>query len=129
MQWWISFSEVIRNFGIVFGGAIGVYLGWKRVNAANQQAEAQLRQAALARRDHVAELFNRALGQLQDQKLEVRLGAIYTMGQVCRDFEDLAGPVLQTLTAFLREPRDYGDQEPPIDIREIMRILRDNLEV
>jgi hypothetical protein len=37
----------------------------------------QTRQAELARRDHVAELFNRAVGQLKDEKLEVRLGAIF----------------------------------------------------
>ena len=74
MQWWISFSEIVRNFGLVFGGAVGIFLAWQRVRAANRQAEAQIRQASLARQDHVAELFNRAVGQLQDAKLEVRLG-------------------------------------------------------
>lgn len=65
---------------------------------------------------------------MQDEKMEVRLGAIYTLAQICRDFHDLSDPVLQLLTAYLREPRDYGDRVPPIDIREIIRILRDNLE-
>jgi len=46
------------------------------VIASNKQADAQLRQAELSRRDHVAELFNRAVGQLKDEKLEVRLGTI-----------------------------------------------------
>jgi len=50
-----------------------------RVVAANRQANAALRQAELARRDHVADLFNRAVGQLDDPKLQVRLGAIYTL--------------------------------------------------
>jgi hypothetical protein len=40
----------------VIAGAIGLYLAWKQVIASNKQAEAQLRQAELARRDHVAEL-------------------------------------------------------------------------
>ena len=125
MQWWIELSEIARNFGIVLGGGIGIYLAWRRVRAANNQAEAQIRQADLARRDHVAELFNRAVGQLKDEKLEVRLGAILTLGQVCRDFPDFSAPVLRLLTTYLRENRvDYGDNEPPADVREIMEIVR-----
>ncbi len=125
MQWWITFSEITRNFGLVLGGAVGIFLAWQRVRAANAQAEAQIRQAALARRDHVAELFNRAVGQLKDEKLEVRLGAILTLGQICGDFPDLADPVVRLLTTYLRENRvDYGDNEPPPDVREITDILR-----
>ena len=67
----------------MLGAAVGIYLGWQRVRAADKQAEALSRQASLARRQHVAELFNRAVGQLKDEKLEVRLGAILTLGQVC----------------------------------------------
>ena len=87
-----------------------------------------MQQAELARRDHVAELFNRAVGQLGDPKLEVRLGAIYTLRQIARDFPDLSGPTYELLTTYLRESvRDYGDNEPPVDVREIMTTLRDRL--
>jgi hypothetical protein len=82
MDDWVQLSEVARNFGIVIGGAIGLFLAWKRVKAANQQAEASIRQAELARRNHVAELFNRAIAQLKDEKLEIRLGAILLSGRL-----------------------------------------------
>jgi hypothetical protein len=101
MQFWVSLSEIIRNIGLVVAGAIGIYLAWKRVIASNKQAEAQLRQVELARRDHIAELFNRAVGQLKDDKPEIRLGAILTLGQICKDFQDLSGPVIQLLTTYL----------------------------
>lgn len=88
-----------------------------------------MRQADLTRRDHVAELFNRAIGQLKDEKLEVRLGAIYTLRQICKDFSDLSEPIVQLLTTYLRENAvDYGDSEPPVDVREIMRIVRERRE-
>ncbi len=117
-------SEIIRNIGLVIGGAIGIYLAWKRVAAANRQAEAQLRQAELSRRDHVAELFNRAVGQLKDEKLEVRVGAILTLGQICPDFRDLSGPVIQLLSTYLKEELvDYGESEASADIAEIIRII------
>ncbi|BGE84458.1 hypothetical protein Ms3S1_08940 [Methylosinus sp. 3S-1] len=58
--------------------------------------------------------FNRAVGQLRDEKLEVRLGAIFTLEQICLDFSDLSGPVLQLLTIYLRESAvNYGEAEPP----------------
>jgi hypothetical protein len=114
MQCWLSFSEIIRNFGLVIGGAFGLWLAWKRVVASNTQADAQLRQAKLARQDHVAELFNRAVGQLKDEKLEIRLGAILTLGQVCTDFRDLSGPVIQLLTTYLQQEKaDYGESTHP----------------
>jgi hypothetical protein len=124
-----ALSEVVRNWAFVIGGAFGLYLAWKRVTAANRQADAQLRQAELARRDHVAELFNRAVGQLKDKKLEVRLGAIFTLQQICRDFPDLSGPVIKLLTTYLQENRvDYGNRKPPVDVQAIIGILGERSE-
>jgi hypothetical protein len=123
---WITASEVIRNFGLLVVALIGLYLAWKRVTASTRQADASLQQAELARRDHVAELFNRAVGQLTHEKLEVRLGAVYTLRQIARDFPDLSEPTFELLSTYLRESAgNYGDREPPIDVREIMNILRD----
>ena len=104
MQWWLAASEVARNVALLVGAAAGVFLAWRRVTVANRQAEAQIKQAELARRDHVAELFNRAVGQLRDEKQEVRLGAIFLLDQVCRDFPDLSEPALRLLSAYLKEP-------------------------
>lgn len=74
----------------------------------------------------MAELFNRAVGQLKDEKQEVRLGAIFTLRQICFDFPDLSDPVVQLLTIYLKEnPVDYGDAEPPADVREIIRLVVD----
>ena len=125
MQWWLAASEVARNVALLVGAAAGVFLAWRRVTVANRQAEAQIKQAELARRDHVAELFNRAVGQLRDEKQEVRLGAIFLLDQVCRDFPDLSEPVLRLLSAYLKENvGPYGEAEPPPDIREIMEVIR-----
>jgi type II secretory pathway pseudopilin PulG len=135
MDWWTALSEIARNFGIVIAGAIGIYLAWRRVVAANKQAEAQTRQAEsqirqseLARRVHAYELFNRAVGQLNDKNLAIRLGAIYTLEQNCRDFPDLSGPVIRTLTTYLQEnPVNYGNRKPPADVQAIIGILGNRL--
>ncbi len=123
-----TFSEIVRNLGLVAAAAVGIYLAWKRVTAATRQADAALQQAALARRDHVAELFNRAVGQLTDAKLEVRLGAIYTLRQIARDFPDLAEPTFELLSTYLRQDSaKYEGKEPPIDVREITKTIVNHL--
>jgi hypothetical protein len=124
MEWWVAVSELVRNFGLLGAAVIGLILGGMRVVAANRQANAASRQAELARRDHVADLFNRAVGQLDDPKLQVRLGAIYTLRQIAQDFPDLAGAVLELLNVYMRENAvDYGDAAVPADVQEIMHIL------
>jgi len=124
----LQISEIARNYGLIIGGLIGLYFAWKRVSASIRQADASLQQADLARRDHVAELLNRSVGQLTNDKLEITLGAIYTLRQIARDFPDLSAPTLELLATYLRESsKAYGDNEPPVDVREIMGILRDRV--
>ena len=131
MDWFCNqaTSEIVRNYLFVAGGTFGLWLAWLRVTASNRQAENQLKQTELARRDHVAELFNRSVGQLKDKKLEVRLGAVFTLHQVCRDFPDLSGPIYKLLTTHLQENRvDYGNRKPPSDVSAIIAILGERLE-
>lgn len=128
MQDWVDLSEIDRNLGIVLGGAIGLVFAWMRVRAANRQSEAQTRQAEVGRREHVAELFNRAVGQLDDEKLHIRLGAIYTLREISQDFPDLTKAVLELLTTYLRSSSvNYSDAPPPPDVREIMHLVRERI--
>jgi len=128
LAWWTAISEILRNFGIILAAGLGLWFAWARVKAADRQAKAAADQAVLARRDHVAELFNRAVGQLDDPKLQVRLGAIYTLRQIAKDFPDLTEAVFELLAAYMRETASsYGDNEPPVDVREIMSIINEQL--
>ena len=77
----------------------------------------------LDRRGHVYELFNTAVGQLSAERLEGRLGAIYVLRELGRDFPDPANPVFELLSAHLRDrAQGYGEREPPIDVQEIVAI-------
>lgn len=120
MQSWIQVSEILRNFGLIIGGGIGIYLAWLRVTAANKQADAQRRQATarqaeLGRHKLVTDLFLQAVGQLSDEKLEVRLFGIYTLRQIVDDY-----PRLQTSSRRVaqrlcpREPSEVGGQRATI---------------
>jgi hypothetical protein len=126
MSTWVALSEILRNVALAVAAFVGAFLAWRQLSPAALQARSANTQAELARRSHVTELFNRAVGQLSDPKLEVRLAAVYILREVANDFPDLSDPVLQLLQAYLRAGDiDYGDDPPPIDVQEIMKLLRD----
>lgn len=130
MDFWVALSEIIRNLGLAAAAFVGAFLAWKQLSPAASQARAASTQAELARRTHVTELFNRAAGQLRDANLEVRLAAIYVLREVAKDFPEFSDPIFELLQGYLRASDvDYGDAEPPIDIQEIVEMLRTRLEV
>jgi hypothetical protein len=120
----LTFSEMALNFAVVIAGVFGLYLAWRGVKAARLHTEAALLQAKSARADIALNRFNRAAGQLSDAKLEVRLGAVYALGQVARESPDLAEPTFNLLSTYLRQTfgRRDGDKLP-VDMREIMKLL------
>ena len=125
---WIAISELFRNAALTFAAIVGAVLAWRQLSPAALQAKSANAQAELARRAHVVELFNRAAGQLRDPNLEIRLAAIYVLREVAKDFPDLSTPVFELLQAYLRAGNiDYGDDEPPIDVQEITKVLQSRL--
>lgn len=131
VAWWVEFSEIVRNFGLLAAAVAGVVLAGMRVFAANRQADASIRQAELTRRTHVADLFNRPVEQLDHEKMEVRLAAIHTLRQLGADFPDLSAAAVELLVGYyIREKvADYGDAAPPADVVEIMKLVRDRRRV
>ena len=118
-------TQVVQNTVLAVAAVVGAYIAWRGILPARFQAEAARNQAELARRAHVLELFQSAVSRLADPKLEIRLGAIYVLRYLAEDYPDLGGPVLELLGAYWREGiEDYGDQEPPADVRAIMAILK-----
>jgi len=91
------------NLGLLFASLVGLHLAWNWVTSSIRQADAAVAQADIARCHHVAELFNRAVGQLNDAKLEVRLGAVYTLRQIAKDFLDLARDACQAVGAEMTQ--------------------------
>ena len=128
MSAWVAASEIIRNIALAAAAFLGAFLAWRQLSPASLQARSANTKAELARRAHVTELFNRAVGQLRDPNIEVRLAAIYVLREAAKDFPDLSDPVFELLQAYLRSGNlDYGDGPPPIDIAEILKILRSKL--
>jgi Pentapeptide repeats (8 copies) len=58
---------------------------------------------ALNREGQHTERFTRAVEQLGSEKLDIRLGGIYALERIAHDSKSHYEPVMQVLTAFLRE--------------------------
>lgn len=128
---WIAVSEIARNWGLLgaagVAGTFGLWLAWRRTRAADLQA-------AVAAKRQVTEAFTATISQLgyEHNDLEVRLGAIYALGQIAKSSPEHHWPIMETLTAYVREhliaPPDDAKREPeppPPDIRAIISVLLD----
>ena len=36
MEWWVDASEIVRNFGIILAGGLGIWIAWNRTRAATR---------------------------------------------------------------------------------------------
>jgi len=125
MSWLLPFSEVVRNLGLVIAAGIGIYLAWRRVSAATRQPTPPSSRRSWHGGSTSPTCSIVPWGS-SPMKLEIRLGAVYTLRQIARDFPDLSGPTFELLSTYLKESAArYGDHEPPVDVREIMNIIKD----
>ncbi len=104
----------------------GIYVTWRRVAATEQQV-------VIAGEGQITERFARAIELLGSEKLAVRLGGIYALERIARDSERDHWPIMEVLTAYVREnaPRpeeaeDAEEQYPtPVatDIQAILTVI------
>jgi Pentapeptide repeats (8 copies) len=116
----------VQTLAQIAGGAallIGLYFTRKTV-LVNQEGQ-------------VTERFTKAIDQLgasegNDKRLEIRLGGIYALGRIARDSEKDYWPIMEVLTAYVREhapwpprkgsPENTSKNAAP-DIQAILNVI------
>jgi uncharacterized protein YjbI with pentapeptide repeats len=91
--------EFIKTAAQILGGVfflITIYVAWANLEVSQDK--------------YKTDLFVQAIRQLGDAKLEVRLGGIYALERIARDSEKDHGPIMEVLTAYVRENAPW----PPI---------------
>jgi len=68
-------------------------------------------EAEAGRKRRISETYSKAVSQLASDKLEERLGGIYSLEQVSKESPDDYWTVMETLTAFVRERSRRADAE------------------
>lgn len=122
-------NELRQTLALLLLGAgcvcIVLALLWRRVTASERAALQAVRVAEDAQR---SERFSRVVGQLADERLEVRLGAIYALEQLAGESREQHRPSIAVLCAFLREhaawsPDRPSGGRPPTDVQAVLSVL------
>ena len=66
-------------------------------------AVATWRTLGVNREGQITERFTRAIDQLGNDKLDIRVGGIYALERIARDSREDHGPIIEILTAFIRQ--------------------------
>lgn len=91
-------NEYRKTIAQIVGGAvilIGLYFTGQQVILTNKQLN-------ISYEGQISERFTRAIDQLGSEKLEIRVGGIYSLGQVANFSKNDHLAVLQTLSSFVR---------------------------
>jgi uncharacterized protein YjbI with pentapeptide repeats len=122
-------TEALKTNAIIFGviGAfINAYYAAKRWEAMDKSAEAALQNAKAAQDKQITERFAKAIEQLGSEKVEVRLGAIYTLERIAKDSKDDHWTIMEVLTAFVRENAPFiKEEEKAENIEQKLKVRTD----
>jgi hypothetical protein len=124
-------KDFVQAIGVLLAGLVGfggLYFTWRNLNQTRQVTQRTLE---LTERGQITERFTRAIDQLGatddkgDQRLELRLGGIYALERIARDSEEDHWPIMDVLTAYVRQHTPPRSREAPDpDIQAIMTVIR-----
>ena len=101
---------------VVAIGAVAAFLNYRETSAQNRRTVELSRDTLdVTRRGQLTDRFTRAieqLGQTGEDKLDIRLGGIYALEQISKESAELHRPVMEILTAFLREHSQPAETVP-----------------
>ena len=119
-------DEYRRTLAQSIGGfflLVGLYLTWRRIVATEKNV-------SVAEEGQITERFTRAIAQLGDKEMAIRLGGIYALERIAKDSEKDHGPIMEVLTAYVREKATkqgkYAEEaakKPTTDIQAILTVI------
>lgn len=97
-----SYSTTIRNMGLLFGGALALWLAFSRGRVAD-------RQARIAQQNLLNDRFQKGMEKLGSGDISVRLGGIYELQRLAEEQpEQYHVSIMRRFCAFLRNPISDG---------------------
>jgi len=112
-------NEARKTLAYILGGVlaiVGITLAHRRIRALERQVQVGQEQLQVAQEGQITERFTRAIEQLGSQEMAIRLGGIYALERIANDSDKDYWPIIETLTAYVRERAPW--REPPPDSKE-----------
>jgi hypothetical protein len=103
-------NDVRATLAQILGGAFvlfGLYFTWRSLKLTQDAAANNLKisneNLRVSQEGQITERFTRAIEQLGNEKLEIRLGGIYVLERIAKDSERDHWSIMEILTAYVRE--------------------------
>ncbi len=132
-------TEVRKTLAQILGGIVllaGLFFTWGQLKTTQENLR-------VSQEGQITERFTRAIDQLGNDKLEIRLGGIYALERIAKDSPRDHWTIVEVLTAFVRENARWEDRpkkdkpktketnpdkegkevRPPADIQVILTVL------
>lgn len=118
--------ELIQAIAQVLLGSlllVTLYVAWRRAAAAERAVE-------VSQEGQITERFTRAIEQMGNENMAIRLGGIYALERIAKDSAKDHWQIVEVLTAYVREnsparwemnPKPYI--QIPFDIQAILEVL------
>ena len=107
-------NEFRKTILQVVGGiviAIGLYFTWRRIRSMEETTRIANMNARITEQGHITDRFSKAIEQLGDGNIAVRLGGIFALERIAKDSEDDHWTVMEVLSAFVRNYKPEGLEE------------------
>jgi hypothetical protein len=111
-------KDLVQATGILLAALVGLgglYFTWRNLDQTRRTTQRTLE---LTERGQITERFTRAIDQLGatddkgNKRLEIQLGGIYALERIARDSEDDRGPIVEVLSAYVREHAPWPPRRP-----------------
>ena len=111
----------------IIGGAVllvGLFFTWANLNIAQENIkitqdtatksqDTATKNLELAQEGQITDRFTKAIAQLGDEKMAVRLGGIYALERIAKGSEKDHWPIMEVLTAYVRERVPWVPKDAP----------------
>jgi uncharacterized protein YjbI with pentapeptide repeats len=109
-------NEIRKTLAQILGGAavlLGLYFSWENLRQTEENAQETRR---LSQEGQITDRFTKAINQLGEsgaEKLAIRLGGIYALERIARDSKIDHWPIMEVLTAYVREQVPWREKPTP----------------
>jgi len=107
-QYRTTLIQLLATFAQILGGgavAIGIYFAWGNLTT--------------ARDGQITERFTRAVDQLGNRKMEIRLGGIYALERIANESEKDYWSIMEILTAYVRNNSGIDIYSKKISLKNV----------
>lgn len=92
-------NQYLMTLAQILGGvavAVGIYFAWKNFRIAQENLK-------VSQEGQITERFTRAINQLENPKVEIRVDGIYALERILEEYDEDYWSIMEILTAYIRQ--------------------------